>query len=251
MSVSWDKWNTDMDTLQTDIDNQVAAAKQLQKDIDDYKTQALGELQAAINSGNYDRAFALLFSMIFMSVDNRFNDQWRLIGTSMSTSAGETNLLNDLKDLSSGSVSGVADPIGTAKNASQALIDKLSPLTTGDYTNDGFNSDDINQIIGQLKNFQTTLSTDFGDGKLADFSAMQSAIKDPNDTNHDKAVDAIDSFQKTFSALTTITQNYSAALNQDASFVGTLQKAWETAIGNMGMDNIHTEMTSINNQISR
>ncbi len=184
-----------------------------------------------------------------------YDDQSTNLADQMSGNARNTALANDIQNLIN-NTSGVADKdqIPYAMSAITQLINKFS---NDEKVGNLFNNTK-DQIIIQLQAYKTNIETYFkwtddnkqpqGNGTLTSFKDMIDKMGEKDDP--DKAVDADKAFTDTGTTLTSVTQNFSAVLNQEVSEVTGMVKNWQSFLGSL-MKSLLDETNSLIQNLSK
>jgi hypothetical protein len=248
----WDQWNTD-------FKNFMDGADKFDNDYNKYlsnKAAYKANVEAFnqfIKTHTPEEALLYFFTWIATATNPHdhdnilglYDDQTTNYGDQMSGNARNTQLANDLQNLIN-NTSGIPEDkqIDFAKLAINTLIDKFEhdPKVANLFKNTK------DEIVTQLTAYKTTLDTYFGPGKLTSFKDMIDKMSQKDDP--DRAVEANKAFTDTGTILTSVTQNFSAALNQEVSEVTGMVKNWQSFLGSL-MKSLLDETNSLIQNLSK
>jgi hypothetical protein len=186
-----------------------------------------------------------------------YDDQTTIFGDQMSGNARNTALANDIQNLMN-NTSGIpekgSDQINFAVNALHQLLDEFE----NDPKVEALFKSTKDSIISNLKDYLSNIDKYFtwtdgsghkqGQGKLTSFKDMIDKMSEKGDP--DNAVEANKAFTDTGSTLTSVTQNFSAVLNQEVSEVTGMVKNWQSFLGSL-MKSLLDETNSLIQNLSK
>jgi hypothetical protein len=270
----WDQWNTDYNKFMDGADQFDKDYRKYGDDQTAYKANVEAFTQF-IKAHTPEEALLYFFSWIATATqphkhDNilgLYDDQTTNFGDQMSGNARNTALANDIQNLMNDTTSGVTEgnQVKFANTALDQLLDKFGGGTTpdgkpipGDPKVEALFKNTKDSIITQLKDYKSTIDKYFtwtddhgqkqGKGTLTSFKDMIDKMGKKGDP--DKAVEANKAFTDTGSILTSVTQNFSAALNQQVSEVTGMVKNWQSFLGSL-MKSLLDETNSLIQNLSK
>lgn len=162
-----------------------------------------------------------------------YDDQLNGVGKSMAVNARNSQLANDIQNLTNDSVSTSDVPIDQQVTvATNILNDVISAFQSNPDVIGSFDPSVIGSIVTQLKAIQTDITTYFGSGtgQFASFDAMKQALNNKTPGN---AALAAKGFADAGQVLTSEGQNINAATNQTVSQITGIDQNWQSFFGSL------------------
>jgi hypothetical protein len=263
----WDQWNTDFDKFMAGANKFGDDYNKYTSDQSAYKANVEAFTQF-IKTHTPEEALLYFFTWIATATQPKqhdnilglYDDQTTNFGDQLSGNARNTALSNDIQDLMNGTSSvQEGQQVDVAKQAIEQLLEKFGGATTpdgkpipGDPNVEHLFANTKDEIITQLKAYQATIDQYFvggsGGGTLKSFKDMIDKMGQKDDPGN--AVEANKAFTDTGTILTSVTQNFSAALNQEVSEVTGMVKNWQSFLGSL-MKSLLDETNSLIQNLSK
>ena len=261
----WDQWDTDFEKFMKGADTFNNDYNKYISDQAAYKANVEAFTQF-IKTHTPEEALLYFFNWIATATQPKqhdnilglYDDQTTNFGNQLSGNARNTALSNDIQDLINNTVSDKDVPVDQQVNYAMKALDQLIDKFQNDPKVEKLFANTKDEIITQLKAYQSNITQYFtwkddnnqpqGKGTLTSFKDMIDKMGQKDDPGN--AVEANKAFTDTGSILTSVTQNFSAALNQEVSEVTGMVKNWQSFLGSL-MKSLLDETNSLIQNLSK